>query len=64
MTTATPKPVQQEINRLARCRATLYEIQARMMMREVIRKLVASGMSHEEALQKIYDNPPIVDPNY
>jgi len=63
-TSAPPRPIQQGINRLAHCRALMYEIQARLRIREEIRGLVSSGMSHGDALEYLYENPPILDPNY
>lgn len=64
MNNSEPKPVRSEINRLAHARALIYETQVRMHMRQQIRELTSSGISYEEALQKLYDSPPFVDPGY
>ena len=59
-----PKPIQREINQLAHARALIYESQVRMHIRQQIREMKNSGISYEDAIQKLYENPPFVDPGY
>jgi hypothetical protein len=59
-----PKPIQQALNQIAHSRALLYQAACRDKIRKEIDELLASGMSHQEAIEALRTNPPTIDPTY
>lgn len=62
--TKIPKPVQRAINQLAHSRAQLHQAYQRELLRQEIDQLIASGLSPEQALERLRTNPPVVAPNF
>lgn len=62
--TPLPKHVHRALNQIAHSRALLRQVQERTTLQREIDKMLAAGMSAEEALQMLRANPPFVDPNY
>lgn len=59
-----PRPIQQALNQIAHSRALLYQAECRDHIRKEIDALLASGMTHEQAIEALRANPPTVDPSY
>lgn len=59
-----PKPIQQALNQIAHSRALLYQAACRDQIRKEIDTLLASGMSHKDAIEALRASPPTVDPDY
>ncbi|WP_171434075.1 hypothetical protein [Pseudomonas aeruginosa] len=64
ITNELPKRVQRALNTIAHARGLLHEVSQRDRLRREIDDLLASGMSHTDALEHLRTNPPIVDPKY
>ncbi|RMU64710.1 hypothetical protein ALP25_03444 [Pseudomonas syringae pv. syringae] len=59
-----PKPIQQALNQIAHSRSLLYQTACRDQIRKEIDTLLASGMSHQEAIEALRASPPTLDPDY
>ncbi|RMN24725.1 hypothetical protein ALQ62_03297 [Pseudomonas coronafaciens pv. zizaniae] len=59
-----PKPIQQALNQIAHSRSLLYQAACRDQIRKEIDTLLASGMSHQDAIEALRDRPPTLDPDY
>lgn len=59
-----PRPIQQALNQIAHSRSLLYQAECRDRIRKDIDAMLASGMSHEAAIEALRTNPPTIDPKY
>jgi len=59
-----PAPLGQALNQVARCRAILYEAEARTRIRTEIDELLAQGLTSEEVLRRIREHALVPDPQY
>ncbi|RMP65719.1 hypothetical protein ALQ20_02548 [Pseudomonas syringae pv. atrofaciens] len=59
-----PKPIQQALNRIAHSRSLLYQAACRDQIRKEIDILLASGMTHKDAIETLRASPPTLDPGY
>lgn len=64
MAEGIPKAITSALNQLAHMRGQLHATQACLRMRREIKAMLDSGMTPEQALQELQDNPPVVDPEY
>ncbi|HDS0961188.1 TPA: hypothetical protein QDZ28_004984 [Pseudomonas putida] len=62
--THLPKPVQRALNQIAHSRALLRQMEERERLSKEIDRLLASGLSAAEALEKIRSAPPYKAPDY
>ena len=59
-----PKPVRRALNQIAHCRAIAHQSQQRLRLAREIDQLLAEGLTAEQALERLRNNPPLVDPDY
>lgn len=59
-----PRPIQQALNQIAHSRALLYQAECRDQIRKEIDALLATGMTHKDAIEALRTNPPTIDPMY
>lgn len=59
-----PKPIRQALNQIAHSRAMLHQMEERMRMSREIDALLAEGLTPAEALERLRNDPPFVDPDY
>ncbi|HUE91490.1 hypothetical protein [Pseudomonas sp.] len=64
ITTSLPKPIKQALNQLAHSRAQLHQAYQRELLSMEIDRLIAAGLSPEQALEQLRTNPPILVPNF
>lgn len=59
-----PKPIRRALNQIAHCRALMHQSRERLRLASEIDRLLAEGLTAEEALEHLRNNPPITDPGY
>lgn len=62
--THLPKPIQRALNQIAHSRSLLRQIEERERLSKEIDRLLASGLSAAEALERVRTAPPYEPPAY